>query len=446
MDNGQTSESFRQTMRRTGFRQLMHTEKVARVALQVSAGQKVTIQDLVDCETLLNIHQPGTVSQEKARKRIYERNHRLKNPQGTYLNKWDNLGIKSKKYCKILLPQKIINSQERSYSEKLNNEPKFKVIIKAMVDNTGKSSIFLMTADSAENSKTSLRFKPLQKNPKSQKNTKHILNTSSTLHDHEASIHLDRSIIALHDNTGSHQSHIKGSMINHIGMHDRSSAYHIGMSDTILDVQASDTMLGLNGNRMERERGRCRSVEVGTGRGVGGKAGKEGFNLPLLKSMLIGKLEPLNEINFKTSEYLKYVNENSPLMRKRFQQVLNTRKGAKSTDTSKERSLTLDRRPHGPVLKPKLLIPQRSKYRRPQRNLSLGEFEENTVILNDDIKKVESKVNEYEYFYGNSQCLYPILVPLKEKPDESQWYDPRMITFRKKSQKSNNSQGFWETE
>lgn len=434
-----STENEMQTMRRTGFRQMTRAEKVSRVALQVSSGQKVTVQDLVDCETLLNLHHPGTVSPDKARKRIYERNSRLMKPQGTYLNYWDNLGVKCKKHCQILLPQKVIDTQERSYSEKLRNEPKIKVILKAMVNNMGKSSLFPVIADSTENSKSCLRSKSLlNQSARQNKNPGKgaAYTESATVVDEEASLNLDRSDIGIRDQfKQSAKFDTKTSLIKPRDIQMKSVRSNQNSKVVFADFgnDSIEASFRRKDSIEESVRGKFRSEEPL--RGSTEKSENGGFNLPLLKSMMIGKLEPLNEINFRTSHYLKYVNHNSPLMRERFKQVLSSRKGVSFDDSSKDKVKSLDKKVLGPVIEPNLLIPQKSKYKKPEIDLNEGEFEETSININTDIMKVEGKVNDYDHFYYASHCLYPSNLPALPDPNQGQIFSLR----------STHADKFWPT-
>lgn len=429
-------------MRKTGFQKLLLDEKTARLALQISSRQKVSIQDLVLCSSLLNRNDPGTVNAEKAKRKIYERNSRLLKPQGSYLNSWDNHGLKSKKHCEIMLPQKVINKQERSYSEMVKNSPRVKVVLKPMIDESGKTSLYPIVTDlQASNKAVRSSSCNHESRPSTERREFSVGNDKRLRCGNDAerySIQIEnvdakdirteeskvtRNCVPVSAQTRRAESQNKT---------ERNTVFAPGLEisndSSILDgsIHHEDSIIEKKTLQARRQRSvgfqALKPKETTTGQ-------EEKLNLPVLRNIMIGKLEPLDVLNLRTSQYLKYLNDNSKLMHRRFKEVLEEKRGVNKSFQGITKEPLTDRRITSNRLVPNLLKPDMPKYLKPQPNPEEGEFEERLIAMESDMVKVEQDAKYFQDFYGTSRCVYPKKEP-KPTDESTICYDPFSLSFK----------------
>lgn len=110
-----------------------------RVIVQLMSGQKVRSKDFNP--KMLNM------TNYDFNQKISKLNDNLKNPKIFYLNKWNDVTSKSRKYCKMILPEKVIKKQERLIKrlskENLRRKEKKQIRTRSL-NNTGKLSDFFI--------------------------------------------------------------------------------------------------------------------------------------------------------------------------------------------------------------------------------------------------------------------------------------------------------------
>ena len=440
----QKPQDLRERNRRT-----MLELRSTRVSLQASAGQPILQNDAVVCrQTLFQRNDQKLLNPEKVVLRVYQRNPRLVKPIVSYQNEWNNIGEMSKKYCSLLLPEKVIHRQELSYIEKMGkaastrpgNEQRTlspatlrttptttqKVLVNlsqttpVKITKVQPAGLRYVVDESGLNSRNPFLANSRVAGPDAAGNSSIVIRYDASVGDKTASPMAKESPVAESSELSPDhfsQSHMNSLLPNEVlpqrsfritqardptnrpssrkradrSFSDRSlSPAKLKTTKTHHQQSTTEDSLAIHGRtRTLSLDARSASLEK-----------EVVLDAAFIRNFTIGRIDPLNEVNFKTSHFLKYIQQNSTLMKTHFASILERKKGRLGSTITGHPSTSVDRKSVDGALqtslKPKLQTQANHKYRKPLRNPSEGEYLETAADISKDFDRVEQQVQYYK--------------------------------------------------
>ena len=451
-DQKETSKKARIHAHKAKMNETSSDMRSTRVSLQVVSGQPILPNDLSKLKGVLFEEEDNKnqTNQSSLLHNIYKRNARLIRPKvGVgYVNEWNNLGNLSKKYCQLLMPEKVMRNMENSCIEKALRFSARSEGATGDIQNV----LQRMKTKSVDNGRSlnrSTRWETVEKvrgieEPKFLKKDSendslgHEKESGEVMMNLDGSIDLPmrderrRVILSKSEETEDLYERIldegkidnfRSMSVNSEEKKDIQKDFKINKNQTLRHgrnsiLKPKQTSNGLSNNSLttsgiQETKNRKKISIMENTRSASIQREKQGGITPIkddsfhielieqlgstyLKNFMIGQIDPLNEVNFETSEYLKYLRDNSSLIKSHFSKLLQTRKGRKGElDKSiiKGKSLDFkDKRNAKGALLPKVILFKKSLYEQPKKDHNEGEFKENQSRMNKDMCDVEEKV------------------------------------------------------
>ncbi len=420
-----------------------------RVSLQATAGQPILPNDAVVCRsTLFQRNDNMLLNPEKVVLKVYQRNPRLVKPKVSYQNEWNNVGEMSKKHCSLLLPEKVIHRQEVSYIEKVDRARSISVgrdprtMSPATIRSQDNTSQKIKVNLSQTSPVKIMGMKPVGfKSPQDES----VAYSRNPFHSNspfaKLNITEDDSSIAIRnveaagvsnnsprtkqnqvadssDLSPDHfsQSHMNSLLRNEIlpqrsfrinqvaQIPNRSSKIKQdegSFSDGSLSPAKAKTTKRqyqksiTDGSIAPHLKNRTYSREIQSIT----QEKEIVLDATLIRNFTIGRIDPLNEVNFKTSHFLKYIHQNSTIMKAHFANILERKKGRLGSTMTGFANTSVDRNSVDsttqPLFKPKIQTQPIQRYKKPTRNPTEGEYLETQADITKDFNRVEEQIRYY---------------------------------------------------